>query len=80
MAIEIRFTTRLTPCGCTVTMETPVRKQIKRFRRGYACPEISAKRWIREQIEGYREYDEECKANGKQAASRLFFVNGIATN
>jgi hypothetical protein len=80
MPIEIRFTTRTTPCGCTVTMETPFRKKVKRFRRGYACSEISATRWIREQIKGYQEYDQECKANGKQAALRLFFVNGIATN
>ncbi len=74
---EIRFTTRLTRCGCTVNMVTPVRTQVKRFRRGYACSEISAKRWIREQIEGYREYEKERKAEGINCRARVFFINGI---
>jgi len=80
MAIEIRFVTRKTPRGCTVTMTTPMRTQTKRFRSGYACPELSAKRWIREQIDGYRQYAEERKSEGKETTARLFFVNGEPTN
>jgi len=80
MAIEIRFTTRLTPHGCTVTMTTPVRTRTKRFRNGYGCSEISARRWIKEQIDGYREYEESRKAEGLDTPARLFFVNGEPTH
>jgi hypothetical protein len=80
MPIEIRFTTRLTPCSCTVTMTTPMRTQTKRFRKGYACSELSAKRWIEEQIDAYREYAEICKSAGRETPKRLFFINDIPVN
>lgn len=80
MAIEIRFTTRTTARGCAVTMTTPVRKKTKRFRSGYACSELSAKRWIMEQIEGYRDYENECKKEGREIQDRLFFINGVLTH
>jgi hypothetical protein len=80
MSPEIRFTTRRTPRGCTVTMTTPVRTQTKRFRSGYACSELSAKRWIMEQIKGYRDYENECKKEGREIQDRLFFINGVLTN
>jgi hypothetical protein len=80
MAIEIRFTTRVTPNGCTVTMVTPVRTRTKRFRNSYGCSEISARRWIKEQIDGYREYEESRKSEGLDTSARLFFVNGQLTN
>ena len=76
MAIEIRFETRLTPRGCTVTLTTPVRKQTKRYRNGYGCAEIQAKRWIKEQIEIYREMEREMQSEGA-SNPRIFFVNGV---
>ena len=73
--IEIKFTTRLTPCGCTVTLSTPTRTQVKRYRNGYGSAEIFAKRWIEEQIAGYREHD---KISGRacDGLEMVFFVNG----
>lgn len=61
-----RFSIRKTPCGATATMTTPSgRVQVKRFRNGYACAEISANKWIKEQTEVLRE----CEAiDGKKAA------------
>jgi len=61
-------------------MATPMRTQIKRFRSGYACSELRAKQWIREQIQIYRDYQEECKAEGKETLEGLFFVNGTLTH
>ena len=75
MTIEIRFQTRLTPCGCTVTLTTPVRKQTKRYRNGYGCAEIRASRWIDEQIRVYREMEKERESEGL-TGHMVFFVNG----
>lgn len=51
MTKTITFTTRKTPNGCTATVIWQSgRTQTKRFRNGYACSELSAKKWINEQI------------------------------
>jgi hypothetical protein len=47
----VRFTTRETPNGCTVEVVWPSgRKQVKRFRNGYAHSTLAAKRWICDQV------------------------------
>jgi len=46
----IKFETRETPMGCTVTRIGPKHTRAKRFRNGYAHSTISAKQWIAEDI------------------------------
>jgi len=46
----IKFETRKTPRGCTVTRTGPRHVRTKRFRDGYAHSTLSAQKWIREEI------------------------------
>ena len=69
--IEISFQTRPTAHGCTVTMKTPRRTQVKRFRNGYANSQTSANCWINDQIAAYQEFEE--SRGGRRCA---FLVDG----
>jgi hypothetical protein len=54
--MRFTFTTRQTPHGCTVELETPKRRQVVRFRDGIVLGRTSAQNWIAAQVESLVEF------------------------
>jgi len=54
--MRFKFTTRQTPHGCTVELETPKRRQVVRFRNGIVLGRTSAQNWIAAQVKSLVEF------------------------